>query len=531
MTGPDENSVPGRHDREASGPWTEPTRGAEPGTGRSPYERPAGVVGGSDPRHRAANLGAQDGGEAGIDGIVSADAISGGPAGIRRDPAAYAAFAPSGRAHQGLQLPPERGSGGASSSGKNGDGLFGDTEKPADDGYSPWADPRTRMVTGEAARKEKRRKSERVVPVPRVDVREATFGRIVPWRYLALGAAVVLALGGIGGFAGGWAGKTFRADHERVELRQVEGRPGSGDLTEIGDVAQRVQPAVAAINIGAAGMSGVGSGVVIDDAGHILTNNHVVSGVAERPDAELTVTFAAGGDGRSVPATVVGRDPKTDLAVIKVEDVSGLTVAELGDSAQVKVGDTVIAMGSPQGLNGTVTSGIVSALNRPVRLAGEGTDTDGVADAIQTDASINPGNSGGPLVDLRGAVIGINTVIYSVSGGSQGLGFAIPINMAKGIAEQLIAGEAPVHPDIGVTARTSSNGALIGAEVATVVPGGPADAAGIREGDVITAVGDRSVGSADELTVAIWTAGPGEPVRVTLLRDGQRMELDVTPEG
>ncbi len=292
-----------------------------------------------------------------------------------------------------------------------------------------------------------------------------------------------------------------------------------------------MQPAVAAINIGAAGMSGVGSGVVIDDVGHILTNNHVVSGVAERPDAELTVTFAAGGDGRSVPATVVGRDPKTDLAVIKVEDVSGLTVAELGDSAQVKVGDTVIAMGSPQGLNGTVTSGIVSALNRPVRLAGEGTDTDGVADAIQTDASINPGNSGGPLVDLRGAVIGINTVIYSVSGGSQGLGFAIPINMAKGIAEQLIAGEGPVHPDIGVTARTSSNGALIGAEVATVVPGGPADAAGIREGDVITAVGDRSVGSADELTVAIWTAGPGEPVRVTLLRDGQRMELDVTPEG
>src|SRR5699024_6564756 len=134
----------------------------------------------------------------------------------------------------------------------------------------------------------------------------------------------------------------------------------------------------------------------------ILTNNHVVSGVAERPDAELTGTFAAGGDGRSVPATVAGRDPETDLAVIKAADVSGLTVAELGDAAEVKVGDTVIAMGSPQGLNGTVTSGIVSALNRPVRLAGEGTDTDGVADAIQTDASINPGNSGGPLVDLRG---------------------------------------------------------------------------------------------------------------------------------
>ena len=195
------------------------------------------------------------------------------------------------------------------------------------------------------------------------------------------------------------------------------------------------------------------------------------------------------------------------------------------------MGGTVIALGSPQGLNGTVTSGIVSALNRPVRLAGEGTDTDGVADAIQTDASINPGNSGGPLVDVRGAVIGINTVIFSVSGGSQGLGFAIPINMAKGIAEQLIAGERPVHPDIGVTARTSTNGAAAGAELATIVPGSPADAAGLREGDVITAVGDRPVGSADELTVALWTAGAGDTVRVTLIRDGQRMELDVTPEG
>ncbi|QGS35917.1 trypsin-like serine protease [Corynebacterium xerosis] len=387
------------------------------------------------------------------------------------------------------------------------------------------------MVAGAAARKDAVPPFEPVVPVPRVDAREVVLGKVVPWRILALGAAVVLALGGIGGFAGGWAGKTFRADHQRVELRQVEGRPGSGDLTEIGEVAQRVQPAVAAINIEAIGMSGIGSGVVIDEDGHILTNNHVISGVADIPDAELTVTFSAAGEARSVPARIIGRDPKTDLAVIKVEDVSGLTVAELGDSSQVRVGDTVIALGSPQGLNGTVTSGIVSALNRPVRLAGEGTDTDGVADAIQTDASINPGNSGGPLVDLRGAVIGINTVIYSVSGGSQGLGFAIPINMAKGIAEQLIAGEAPVHPDIGVTARTAANGTLTGAELATVVPGGPADAAGIREGDVITAVGERSVGSADELTVAIRTSGAGEAVSVTLVRDGQRMNLDVTPEG
>ena len=485
--------------------------------GRNPFARPEGVTGGSDPRYR--EWGRLDGHAAGLDRLLSSGDVA-------RD----AAFAPRGEAHQGLQLPPE-GRRGASSS-NDGGGLFDDDlGDGVGDPYSPWSNPGTRMVAGAAARKDAVPPFEPVVPVPRVDAREVVLGKAVPWRILALGAAVVLALGGIGGFAGGWAGKTFRADHQRVELRQVEGRPGSGDLTEIGEVAQRVQPAVAAINIEAIGMSGIGSGVVIDEDGHILTNNHVISGVADIPDAELTVTFSAAGEARSVPARIIGRDPKTDLAVIKVEDVSGLTVAELGDSSQVRVGDTVIALGSPQGLNGTVTSGIVSALNRPVRLAGEGTDTDGVADAIQTDASINPGNSGGPLVDVRGAVIGINTVIFSVSGGSQGLGFAIPINMAKGIAEQLIAGEQPVHPDIGVTARTSTNGAAAGAELATIVPGGPADAAGLREGDVITAVGDRPVGSADELTVAIWTAGAGDTVRVTLIRDGQRMELDVTPEG
>lgn len=484
---------------------------------RNPFARPEGVAGGSDPRYR--EWCRLDGQASGLDSLLSSGDVA-------RD----AAFAPRGEAHQGLQMPPGGRRGASSSNG--GGALFDDDRRDGvGDSYSPWSNPGTRMVAGAAARKDAVPPFEPVVPVPRVDAREVVLGKVVPWRILALGAAVVLALGGIGGFAGGWAGKTFRADHQRVELRQVEGRPGSGDLTEIGEVAQRVQPTVAAINIEAIGMSGIGSGVVIDEDGHILTNNHVISGVADVPDAELTVTFSAAGEARSVQARIIGRDPKTDLAVIKVEDVSGLTVAELGDSSQVRVGDTVIALGSPQGLNGTVTSGIVSALNRPVRLAGEGTDTDGVADAIQTDASINPGNSGGPLVDVRGAVIGINTVIFSVSGGSQGLGFAIPINTAKGIAEQLIAGEAPVHPDIGVTARTAANGALTGAELATVVPGGPADAAGIREGDVITAVGERSVGSADELIVAIWTAGAAETVGVTLIRDGQRMELDVTPEG
>ena len=455
-------------------------------SGRNPFSRPDGVSGGIDPRHRA----------------PFADASRGPDLRVTITPGAAVdeAFQPRGETAGGLQLPPEktRRKWGRGTSGSKGRGagrtgavgeLFDDGADDLGDGdYSPWADPRTRMGTGRAARRQPRPDTEPVVPVPRVDMREAMFGRVVPWRFLALGAAVVLALGGIGGFAGGWAGKSFRADHQRVELRQVEGGvAGEVGLTAIGEVAQRVQPAVANINVGAEGIAGIGSGVVIDGDGHILTNNHVISLAADDSGIEITVNFDGDPESRAVPAEVVGRDPMTDLAVIKVEDVDGL--------------------------------------------AGEGTDTDGVADAIQTDASINPGNSGGPLVDMRGAVIGINTVIYTESGGSQGLGFAIPINMAARIAEQLIAGEQPVHPTIGVTARTSTNGALAGAEVATVVDGGAAADAGIREGDVIVAVGDRSVASADELTVAVWSAGPGEPVPVTIVRNGQRMTLDVTPAG
>ncbi|MEJ6019297.1 S1C family serine protease [Corynebacterium sp. H113] len=398
--------------------------------------------------------------------------------------------------------------------------------------YSPWHDDSTQMISGAPAKQAGAREEDPVRPIPKVDIREALFGRIVPWRSVALASAVVLAIGGVGGFIGGWAGKTTRASYEAVELRQVDGRAGGTDLTAIGEVAETIRPAVVSISVGAGEMSGVGSGVVIDGAGYILTNNHVVSIAADKTDAEIKVQFSEGGEARQVDATLVGRDTMTDLAVVKVENVTGLKVAQLADSDAVKVGDGVVAMGSPQGLQGTVTQGIVSALQRPVKLSGEGTDTDGVADAIQTDASINPGNSGGPLVDMRGAVIGINTVIFSVSGGSQGLGFAIPMNTAKSIAEQLIAGEQPHHPSIGVTTRTAINGTLAGAEIATVAAGGPAEQAGIMEGDVVTAVGDRAVESADELTVAIWSAAlakPGEALPVTVVREGQRVELTVTP--
>ena len=399
---------------------------------------------------------------------------------------------------------------------------------------SPWSREDSAVTAGAAAVVPPEEDTPQQPRVPKTDVRMALFGRIIPWRTIAGVSALVLALSGIGGFIGGFAGKSFRAEHQRVELNPTPPPDDATSLTAIGEVAAKVQPAVVSISVQAGDISGVGSGFVIDPEGYILTNNHVVSNVADRPNAQITVTLSGNNaDGqaelRKVPAQLVGRDPETDLAVVQVQNVDGLTVATLGDSSRVNIGDTVIAMGSPQGLGGTVTSGIISALNRPIRLQAEGTDTDGYADALQTDASINPGNSGGPLVDIRGGIVGINTVIFTVSGGSQGLGFAIPINFAASIAQQLIAGDTPVHPGIGVTARTVDNGNYAGAEIASVMDGGAAADAGLQEGDVITAVGTRNVASADELTVALWSAGAGQETTLTVVRGGEPVEVPITP--
>jgi len=303
----------------------------------------------------------------------------------------------------------------------------------------------------------------------------------------------------------------------------VERPPGS-----VSDIASKVSPAVVSIEIRVGDSGGNGSGIVIDQAGYILTNNHVAS-VATTAGAQMSVVFA---DGSRVPAAIVARDIHSDLAVVKVDDVENLVVAQLGDSSTLAVGDSVVAIGSPLGLSGTVTTGIVSALHRPVALRGEGSDTDAVVDAIQTDASINPGNSGGALVDGTGAVIGINTAIRTLgdqtSSGSIGLGFSIPINYARTIAQQLITTGAAVHSTIGVDARSSSVGTTLGAQVQNVRDGSPAKAAGIQEGDVITKVGDRSVGSSDELTVAVQAHAPGETVPVEISREGRTLSVDVT---
>jgi len=273
-----------------------------------------------------------------------------------------------------------------------------------------------------------------------------------------------------------------------------------------------------------------GSGVVFDRSGYLLTNNHVVSMAATDKNAKLTVVFNDG-KGTRVPGSIVGRDPQSDLAVVKV-DAGNLAVAQLGNSDKVAVGDSVIAIGSPLGLQGTVTTGILSAVNRPVRLAGEGTDTNAVIDALQTDAAVNPGNSGGPLVDAAGAVIGINTAIRTLgesqTSGSIGLGFAIPINDARSIAEEIIRSGKVQHPSLGVNARSATDGTTDGAQVQNVQSGGPAAKAGIVEGDVIIGVGKRSVGNADELVVAQQEHKVGETVPVTLLRSGRRTTVQVT---
>lgn len=302
--------------------------------------------------------------------------------------------------------------------------------------------------------------------------------------------------------------------------------PGS-----VADLAKRVTPAVVSIQVRTSDSLGTGSGVVVskvDDGGYVLTNNHVVSAAAVAgADATIRVFYS---DNSSGTARIVGRDTLTDLAVLKV-DRTDLTVASLGDSDKVVVGDPVLAIGSPLGLQGSVTSGIVSALHRPVRLTGEGSDTNAVIDAIQTDAAINPGNSGGALVDASGAVIGINSAIASAGatgGGNIGVGFAIPVDTARAIGEQLIRTGKAVHSTLGVNARSVTDGSRDGAYLVQVLPGGPAAAAGLKEGDVVTQVAEVAIGSSDELTVAVQQRAPGTQLPVTYFRGSTQATTTAT---
>ena|GEM_PF-155568 len=399
----------------------------------------------------------------------------------------------------------------------------GPEDDTVEDPVDPWRDPESSVRLGAPLGATE---DAPLPPARRLSLREVLFDRRVDSRALATLAAAALVVGMVGGLVVALVLSDNGSLTSRgVSLEQVAGGTEIPDGT-VARVAEAVLPSVVSIQVTLGDNAGTGSGVVIDGAGYIVTNNHVVSMAADNPDANVQVTF---NDGTKVPAEIVGRDIKTDLAVLSVDDVDNLVVAELGRSADVQVGEDVVAVGSPLGLSKTVTRGIVSALHRPMRLSGQGTDTDAVIDAVQTDASINPGNSGGPLIDLEGHVIGINSAIKSETGGSVGLGFAIPVDEVTAVAQALIRDGVMHHPEIGVNARTVVNEVASGAEVANVQDGSPAQAAGIVEGDVITRVGDRDVTSADELVVAVHLQTIGEPVTVQLVRSGRVVDIQVTP--
>jgi putative serine protease PepD len=297
------------------------------------------------------------------------------------------------------------------------------------------------------------------------------------------------------------------------------------------EVADKLLPSVVQINVAGAGGAGNGTGIIMSADGQILTNNHVVETAAE--GGSITVLLP---DGTTAEATIMGRDPLTDIAVIQAEDVTGLTPADFGSSEELSIGQEVVAIGSPFGLENTVTSGIVSALNRPVTSGDAGGGSTTVFPAVQTDAAINPGNSGGPLVDMSGNVIGINSAIQtasgsSESGGSIGLGFAIPVDLARAIAGQIIDGDTPTHAKIGVSVSDQVADDQItrtGALVREVESGSAGADAGLEKGDVVTAVDGQQVTSSDALVALIRSYRPDETVTLTYLRDGEEEQADVT---
>ncbi len=303
--------------------------------------------------------------------------------------------------------------------------------------------------------------------------------------------------------------------------------PYAGGAPNWTAIAEKVRPAVVAIQVRGEQMSGAGSGVIIDDEGRILTNDHVVG----RAD-DLQITLM---DGRLYRAELLGTDPTTDLAVVQIKNPpEDLQPADIGRSAGLTVGEPVMAVGNPLGLDSTVTTGIISALERPVVASGKDGSNATITNAIQVDAAINPGNSGGPLFNSAGQVIGINSSIAttSASAGSVGLGFAIPIDLARQIATQLVESGEAEHAFLGVSMRDSAATAggitRMGARVEQVEPGTPAQQAGIRAGDVIVKVDEYTVGSAEALTGYVRQFRVGQEIALTIIRDGEELTVSAT---
>ncbi|WP_399897344.1 trypsin-like peptidase domain-containing protein [Streptomyces sp. BBFR51] len=355
-----------------------------------------------------------------------------------------------------------------------------------------------------------------------------------------VGGALLIALvsGGIGGAMGAYLERNGGVG--TVELPQTGPEAAKRAPDSVAGIAARALPSVVTLHVNGSDAAGTGTGFVLDGRGHILTNNHVVEPAGS--GGEITVTFNSGD---TAEATVVGRDSGYDLAVVKVKGVSGLTPMPLGNSDNVRVGDPVVAIGAPFDLAGTVTSGIISAKERPITAGGEEGDGSDVSyvDALQTDAPINPGNSGGPLLDAQGRAIGINSAIRSADSGSAesdggqagsiGLGFAIPINQGKRVAEELINTGKAAHPVIGITLDMSytGDGARVGDKGGdggpAVTTGGPGATAGIKPGDVITAVDGQRVHSGEELIVKTRAHRPGDRLELTLERGGKETKVSL----
>lgn len=346
-------------------------------------------------------------------------------------------------------------------------------------------------------------------------------GKTISLRNALLLALIVGVISGA--FGASSSGSLFGYSTRIVKSNSTIERPANS----VAGIAKRVLPSVVSIEAKDADGGSTGSGFVISADGYILTNNHVIAS-AVTSNGSITVRMQ---DGSSYRATVIGRDSSYDLAVLRISN-KNLVALQFGDSDQVAVGDAVLAIGSPLGLTGTVTSGIISAKDRAVT-AGENPEDNSFINALQTDAAINPGNSGGPLVDSTGAVIGVNSAIATLGSvfnsqtGSIGLGFAIPINQARKTAEQLIKSGKSTYPILGVSVdmNYAGSGAQVSTKTDAVLKGGPAEKAGLKPGDVITKLGDRTITSAEELIVAVRSHDVGEKVAVTYTRDGKNITV------
>ncbi len=349
-------------------------------------------------------------------------------------------------------------------------------------------------------------------------------------KILAAGAAAVVLALGAGGF-GAWAALALSDDTGGGTITTANSAVTRVvDRSSLAQIAEQVQPSVVSIAAG----SGSGSGVVLTADGYILSNNHVVA--AAQGDT-VRVAFA---DGKTATARIIGTDPRTDLAVVKASGVSGLKPAAFGSSADIKVGDSVLALGSPLGLEGSVTYGIVSAKDRTIRSGADGQPDNpfdqqpqqrsatSISGLLQTDAAINPGNSGGALVNTNGELVGVNTAIATSgqSTGNIGVGFAIPSDKARTVADALMKGQKVSHPYLGVNLTESTTGT--GAVVAGVTANSPADKAGLRQGDVITKIGDKPVGDSDDVISAVQAGTVGGQIEVTYSRNGQQGQATAT---